>query len=131
MRTIHFLGDNKRVLDQVEALESNRFSDFLDMVIASGKSSYMYLQNIFAHTKENFENKMSDQGVALGLALSELILSGKGAWRVHGGGFAGTIQAFVPNNILEEYVSTLEHVFGAGKCHTLFIRNKGAVKLEI
>jgi len=131
LRAIHFMGDNKRVLDQVEALENNKFSSFLDMVTASGKSSYMYLQNIYAQTPENFSSKMAEQGVSLGLALSELVLSGKGAWRVHGGGFAGTIQAFVPNNLLDKYISTLEHVFGKGKCHKLFIRSKGAVKVEL
>lgn len=131
LRAIHFLGDNKRVVDQVAALENNNFQDFLNMVIASGKSSYMYLQNIYAQTKENFESKMADQGVSLGLALSELVLSGKGAWRVHGGGFAGTIQAFVPNDLLDKYIGTLEHVYGKGKCHKLFIRSKGSVKVEL
>lgn len=131
LRAIHFMGDNNRVVDQVEALEGGKFNNFLNMVTASGKSSYMYLQNIYAQTPENFESKMAEQGVALGLALSEQVLSGKGAWRVHGGGFAGTIQAFVPSNLLEEYIATLEHVFGEGKCHKLFIRNKGSVKLEL
>lgn len=131
LRAIHFMGDNERVLNQVEALESNKFDQFLEMVTASGKSSYMYLQNIYAQTQQNFNNKMAEQGVGLGLALSELVLSGKGAWRVHGGGFAGTIQAFVPNSLLDKYVSTLEHVFGEGKCHKLFIRSKGAVKVEL
>ena len=61
----------------------------------------------------------------------KLVLKGKGAWRVHGGGFAGTIQAFVPNDLLEEYISTLEHVFGEGNCHKLFIRAKGSVKVDL
>lgn len=74
---------------------------------------------------------MADQSVALGLALSELILKESGSWRVHGGGFAGTIQAFVPNNKLEDYISTLENTFREGKCHKLFIRPKGSIKVEI
>lgn len=125
LRAIHFQGDNARVVEQVKALDTNDFQSFLALIIESGYSSYMYNQNVFC-TNNNFE-----QGVALGLALSATILKGKGAWRVHGGGFAGTIQAFVPTNLLEQYVTTLEHVFGHGKCHKLFIRSKGAVKIEI
>ncbi len=125
LRSIHFQADNQRVADQVAALESNDFNDFLTMVIESGYSSYMYNQNIFA------VNNIKEQGVSLALALSELVLKGNGAWRVHGGGFAGTIQAFVPKAKLHEYVDTLEHVFGKGKCHKLFIRSKGAIKLNL
>ncbi|MBN2812822.1 MAG: hypothetical protein JXQ80_02030 [Bacteroidales bacterium] len=125
LRAIHFQGDNQRVVDQVSALEKNDFKAFLGMVIDSGYSSYMYNQNIFP------VNNVREQGVSLALALSELVLKGKGAWRVHGGGFAGTIQAFVPNNLLDQYVSTLEHVYGPGSCHKLFIRPQGAVKVDI
>jgi len=125
LRAIHFQGDNNRVLNQVEALENNDFSTFLSHVIQSGYSSYMYNQNIFCN------NDSKNQGVALGLALSDLVLNGKGAWRVHGGGFAGTIQAFVPNNLIDKYIATLEHTFGVGQCHKLFIRSKGAVKVEL
>ena len=71
------------------------------------------------------------QNVALALALSEDVLKGNGAWRVHGGGFAGTIQAFVPENLIDDYVNTLENVFGKGNCHKLFIRSKGSVKLDL
>ncbi len=125
LRAIHFQGDNARVVEQVEALENNNFPAFLDMVIDSGNSSYMYNQNVFVASDVRY------QSVSIALALSELILKGKGAWRVHGGGFAGTIQAFVPNDLLEEYISTLEHVFGQGNCHKLFIRSKGSVKVEL
>jgi galactokinase len=125
LRAIHFQGDNQRVVDQVNALEKNDFKAFLNMVIASGYSSYMYNQNIFP------VNNVKEQGVSLALALSELVLKGQGAWRVHGGGFAGTIQAFVPNNLLDKYVSTLEHVYGKNSCHKLFIRQQGAGKVEI
>jgi galactokinase len=125
LRAIHFQGDNQRVVDQVAALERDDFKSFLDMVVESGFSSYMYNQNIFPVTN------VKEQGVSLALALSELVLKGKGAWRVHGGGFAGTIQAFVPNELLDQYISTLEHVYGAGSCHKLFIRQAGAGKVEL
>lgn len=85
----------------------------------------MYNQNIFVGGESKYQN------VALALALSDLVLKGKGAWRVHGGGFAGTIQAFVPNDLLDNYISTLESVFGKGNCHKLFIRSKGAVAVEL
>jgi galactokinase len=125
LRAIHFQGDNQRVVDQVAALEKNDFKSFLGMVVDSGFSSYMYNQNIYP------VNNVKEQGVSLALALSELVLKGKGAWRVHGGGFAGTIQAFVPQNLLDKYVSTLEHVYGKSSCHKLFIRQKGAVKIDL
>jgi len=124
LRSYHFHGDNKRVARQVEALEKGNFKAFLDMVIESGYSSFMYNQNIHS------PHSVKEQGVALGLAMSEMILKGKGAWRVHGGGFAGTIQAFVPHSLLQKYVETMELIFGRGSCHNLFIRNKGAFRLE-
>jgi galactokinase len=125
LRAIHFQKDNQRVVDQVEALERNDFKAFLNMVIDSGYSSYMYNQNIFS------VNNIKEQGVSLALALSELVLKGRGAWRVHGGGFAGTIQAFVPQNMLDQYISTLEHFYGKGSCHKLFIRQQGAGRVEL
>jgi galactokinase len=124
LRAYHFQGDNARVVEQVAALEKDDFQSFLKMVIESGYSSYMYNQNIFDVVHKD------EQVVSLALALSEMILKGVGAWRVHGGGFGGTIQAFVPQNKLNEYVKTLEHVYGKGTCHKLFIRSKGAVKLD-
>ena len=125
LRAYHFQGDNQRVVDQVAALENNDFQSFLKMVVESGYSSYMYNQNIFDVVHKD------DQVVSLALALSEMVLKGSGAWRVHGGGFGGTIQAFVPQDKLDEYVKTLEHVYGTGKCHILFIRSKGSIKLEL
>jgi galactokinase len=125
LRAIHFQGDNQRVVDQVNALEKNDFKAFLNMVVESGFSSYMYNQNIYP------VNNVKEQGVSLALALSDLVLKGHGAWRVHGGGFAGTIQAFVPQDLLEKYISTLEHVYGKGSCHKLFIRKKGADKVDL
>lgn len=125
LRAIHFQGDNDRVVEQVSALERGDFERFLKMVVESGYSSYMYNQNIYP------VHNVREQGVSLALALSDMVLKGKGAWRVHGGGFAGTIQAFVPIGLVNEYVSVLEHVFGKDKCHKLFIRSKGAIKLEL
>ncbi len=124
LRAYHFQGDNQRVVRQVEALERGDFKSFLDMVVESGYSSFMYNQNIHS------PHSIKDQGVALGLAMSEMVLKGEGAWRVHGGGFAGTIQAFVPDALLDHYIKTMEHIFGKGCCHNLFIRNSGAIKLQ-
>jgi len=123
LRAIHFQKDNQRVVDQVAALERNDFKAFLQMVIESGYSSYMYNQNIYP------VNNVREQGVSLALALSDLVLKGEGAWRVHGGGFAGTIQAFVPQHMVDKYTSTLEHVYGKGSCQSLFIREMGAGKI--
>jgi len=125
LRAYHFQGDNQRVVDQVAALEKNDFQSFLKMVVESGYSSYMYNQNIYDVVHKD------EQVVSLALALSEMILKGKGAWRVHGGGFGGTIQAFVPQDLLDKYVKTLEHVYGEGSCHKLFIRAKGSIKLDL
>lgn len=125
LRAYHFQGDNARVVKQVEALEKKDFNAFLQMVVESGYSSYMYNQNIYQSSNPR------EQGVSLALALSEMVLKGKGAWRVHGGGFAGTIQAFVPHDLLDTYVKTLEHVFGEGNCFKLFIRQQGSVKIDL
>jgi galactokinase len=125
LRAFHFHGDNQRVTKQVEALERNDFQAFLALVVESGQSSFMYNQNIYP------VSNVREQGVALGLALSEMVLKGKGAWRVHGGGFAGTIQAFVPHELLDEYTRTMEHISGLGSCHKLFIRPAGSVKIEL
>jgi galactokinase len=125
LRAYHFQNDNQRVVDQVKALEDNDFEAFLKMVVESGYSSYMYNQNIFDVVHKD------EQVVSLALALSEMLLKGSGAWRVHGGGFGGTIQAFVPQDKLDEYVKTLEHVYGEGSCHALFIRNHGSIALDV
>ncbi len=124
LRAIHFERDNARVAEQVAALEKGDFKSFLKMVIASGQSSYMYNQNVYP------VNNVEEQGLSLALALSDIVLGSEGAWRVHGGGFAGTIQAFVPEALLDEYVKTIENVFGEGKCWKLFIRPQGAIKVE-
>ncbi|MGV8828930.1 MAG: galactokinase [Breznakibacter sp.] len=124
LRAFHFQRDNARVVEQVNALEHNDFKSFLKMIVESGHSSYMYNQNIYPI------NNVEEQGISLALAMSDMVLNGEGAFRVHGGGFAGTIQAFVPEHLIEKYVSTLEHLFGAGSCHKLFIRPQGAIKVN-
>ncbi len=125
LRAVHFQRDNERVLHQVKALEEGRFSDFLDLVIQSGYSSYMYNQNIYP------SHNPLEQNISVALALSDVVLNGRGAWRVHGGGFAGTIQAFVSNELVDKYVETLETAYGKGKCHKLFIRKYGSIKVEL
>lgn len=124
LRALHFEGDNDRVVEQVADLRRGDFAAFLLKVSASGRSSFMYNQNVYP------VNNVSEQGLSLALALSDRLLGARGAFRVHGGGFAGTIQAFVPNDLLDNYVATLESVFGQGKCHKLFIRPQGAIKVN-
>lgn len=123
LRAIHFFADNARVLKEVDALKKGDFEKFKEYILESGASSYMYNQNVFS-TK-----KPSEQPVSLALAISESILAGKGAWRVHGGGFAGTIQAFVPNELLMDYKNAMESIFGEGSCYVLIIRPVGGVEI--
>ena len=123
LRAMHFFADNNRVLKEVDALKKGNFDEFKSYILESGDSSYKYNQNVFS-TKKPLE-----QPVSLALALSESILKGKGAWRVHGGGFAGTIQAFVPNEILEDYKNAMESIFGEGSCYVLIIRPVGGVEV--
>ena len=123
LRAYHFYEENARVDDAVKALEEKDFDAFKQIIIASGRSSYMYNQNVFT-PKDPLDQKLS-----LALALSEYLLAGKGAWRVHGGGFAGTIQAFVPNDMLQTYKTEMERVFGEGSCHVLSIRPCGGVRV--
>lgn len=124
IRAIHFYQENARVPQQVEALEKGDFETFLKLIKESGYSSYMYLQNVIpAGYKEH-------QDVALALAVCEHLLCGKGAYRVHGGGFAGTIQAFVPFEILDEFREGIDAVLGEKACHVLSIRPQGGVEME-
>jgi galactokinase len=123
LRAVHFYGENQRVEKAVDALENNDFEAFKAIITQSGFSSYMYNQNIY--TPKN----PTEQKLSLALCLSQQLLEGKGAWRVHGGGFAGTIQAFVPNNQLENYRQTMDAVFGDGSCHVLIIRPVGGTKI--
>ena len=125
MRAIHFYQENERVPKQVAALRSGDFDGFLKLVKESGYSSYMYLQNVIpAGYKEH-------QDMALALALCERYLKGQGAYRVHGGGFAGTVQAFVPFALLDDFKAGIDSVLGEGACHVLSIRPQGGVEMEV
>ncbi len=123
IRAFHFYNENIRVVKAVSALESGDFDAFKQIIIDSGHSSYMYNQNVFTPVNP------TEQKLSVALCMSEDILKGKGAWRVHGGGFAGTIQAFVPNDILDEYKTAMESVFGEGNCHVLIIRPVGGTQV--
>lgn len=123
LRAIHFFCDNARVVSEVEALRKGNFDEFKRLICESGASSYMYNQNVYS------VKKPAEQPVALGLAISEQVLKNKGAYRVHGGGFAGTIQAFVPNEMLDTYKNAVESVFGEGSCYVLLIRPLGGTEV--
>ena len=121
MRCIHFYQENARVPQQVAALERGDFDAFLALVKQSGYSSYMYLQNVIP------AGYRQHQDVAVALALCEHYLEGRGAYRVHGGGFAGTVQAFVPFDMLAQFVAGVDGALGQGACHVLSIRPQGGV----
>jgi galactokinase len=123
LRAIHFYNENKRVDKAIECLEGGDFEGFKEIIIDSGMSSFTLNQNVYS-PKNPTEQKLS-----LALAVSEEILKGKGAWRVHGGGFAGTIQAFVPNDLLDTYKTTMESIFGQGSCYVLIIRPVGGTQV--
>ena len=126
LRALHYFAENDRVTKQAEALKAGDISTFLALVNESGASSFRYLQNVY--TVKNIE----EQGLSLALALTEGFLksvSRESACRVHGGGFAGTIQAFVPNENAADYAAMMDAVFGKGACHILKIRQKGAIAI--
>ena len=124
LRALHFFGENKRVAAQKAALESGDLDAYFAEVISSGKSSFCYLQNVY--TTKN----LKEQGLSLALCLAEGYLVGKrAAYRVHGGGFAGTIQAYVPMADVDGFRALMDGVFGAGKCIVLRIRPEGAVRI--
>ena len=123
LRAIHFFGDHKRVSEQVEALEAGEFDRFKELIKESGDSSFKYLQNVYSTKDVNAQN------IPVALALSDRILKGRGVSRVHGGGFAGTIQAFVPNDIVDEYKEGMEACFGEGACYVLKVRKYGGIKV--
>ncbi|MDY3928704.1 MAG: galactokinase family protein [Clostridia bacterium] len=124
LRAIHYFNDNERAQDEVKALKENDFDLFLDTVKKSGYSSFMYLQNVYAASMPN------QQAVSLALAMCDEILGERGAYRVHGGGFAGTIQAFVPDDMLGEFKTKIENVLGDGMCHVLSIRPVGGIEIK-
>ena len=124
LRAIHFFNENERVSAQKQALLDGKIDTFFDLVLRSGRSSFMYLQNVF--TTKN----VGEQGLSLALALTDKTLGARGAFRVHGGGFAGTIQAFVPHDMVEAYREVIDSAFGKGACHVLRIRKYGAIKVQ-
>lgn len=125
LRALHFVDDNERVDTEAKALNKGDFDAFLEEINSSGNSSYKYLQNIYANKSPN------EQGLSIGLYIAESVLQGSGACRVHGGGFAGTIQAFVPNEKLQSFISAMDNAFGDGACHVLTVRPYGGVEVSL
>ncbi len=124
LRALHFFGENRRVAEQKAALLNKDLDAFLKGVIASGRSSFCYLQNVYT-TKNTAE-----QGLSLALCLCERLLADKkAAWRVHGGGFAGTVQAYVPTAFVETFRNEIDEALGEGRCMVLRIRPVGAVRI--
>ncbi len=123
LRALHFFNECRRAAALRRAVEQDDFESFLRLIIACGHSSFEYNQNAYSiHAPQ-------EQGVPLALAISQQVLEGRGAWRLQGGGFAGTIQAFVPLDLLESYRAAIDGVFGAGSCHVLTVRNHGAIEV--
>ena len=124
LRAFHIYQENERVKQQVEALRWDDIDAFLDLIKESGRSSWMYLQNITP------AGAVQHQEVAVALALCETYLKGQGAFRVHGGGFAGTVQAFVPMDMLDSFKKSIEAVLGENSCHILNIRKQGGIRVS-
>ncbi len=124
LRAFHYFNENNRVDSLYDTLNNNNFDDFLDIVNDSGRSSYMYLQNIYS------QNAPENQAMSLALYMAQSILLGKGAWRVHGGGFGGTIQAYVPNDSVEYYCREMNSVFGQNSSTVLHIRPYGPIRVN-
>ena len=123
LRAGHLFGENKRVQQQVATLKSGDFEGFKKALVASGNSSYKYLQNVFA------SSDVQSQGVSLGIMMSEYILQDHGVVRVHGGGFAGTIQAFVQDEFVSTYKNEIEKIFGKDACYVLKVRKYGGKRI--
>lgn len=123
LRAIHFYQENSRAQKQAQALRNRDLDAFLRLVQESGRSSWMYLQNITP------AGAIEHQDMAVALALCDKLLGGRGAFRVHGGGFAGTVQTFVPVYLLDQFQHGIEAVFGAGSCHLMSIRSVGGIRL--
>ena len=122
LRALHFVDENARVGEMVKALKEDNLPAFLTGIIESGESSWKLLQNLFVAESNN-------QEMPLALEMSRRMLAGRGAWRIHGGGFAGTIQAFVPNEDVPNYKKEIERVFGENSCTVLKVRKDGAIKV--
>ena len=123
LRAMHFYGENEKVEAAAAALKAGDFEAFLEQISASGRSSYMYNQNVYS------PKDPAQQGISLGVNIAERILGKRGAFRVHGGGFAGTTQAFVPSELVDTYKSAVEAVFGEGSCSVLSIRPCGPIRV--
>lgn len=124
LRSFHFINENERVVRGVKALQDGKINKFLEEVNASGNSSFKYLQNVYT------SSDVTHQNVSLALEISEMVLdTTKEACRVHGGGFAGTIQAFVKDSNVEKYQKTMDSIFGKGSCHVLKIRKYGGIQV--
>ncbi len=124
LRALHFLRENDRVVEQVAALRAGDFAAFKALLLESGHSSFEYLQNVYASCN------VEEQGMSLALMIAQGVLQGSGAWRVHGGGFGGTTQNFVPLDKLDAFKAAIEAVFGNGSCHVLNIRPYGGVCVD-
>ncbi len=124
LRAVHFYQENERVRRQVAALRAHDFDTFLRYVKESGRSSWMYIQNVIP------TGAVEHQEMALALALCDTLLGERGAYRVHGGGFAGTVQAFVPNDMLDTFRAEIERILGKGCCHVLRIEPDGGRRLD-
>ena len=123
LRALHFFEENRRAILEAEALEKGDFTGFLSLYRQSAASSANLLQNLYPCSRPQ------EQGISLAIAVSRLVLGQEGAVRVHGGGFAGTIQAFVPAEKTEEYVETMDSLFGSGSCYIIRIRPAGGIQL--
>jgi galactokinase len=124
LRALHFVDENARVGEMVNALKEDNLPSFLSGIIESGESSWKLLQNLCVPGRDN-------QEMMLALEMSKRMLKNAGgAWRIHGGGFAGTILAFVPKTMVNEYKETMEAVFGENSVKSLYVRPEGAVWLK-
>ena len=124
LRAVHYFEENARTLAQRDALYAKQFPVFAGLVKQSGQASFALCQNVYCTAD------VRHQGLSVALALSQSILQGsEGAWRMQGGGFAGTIQAYVPGQLLERYHTAIEQVFGQGSCYVLRLREQGAVRV--
>ena len=123
LRAIHFYEEEERVLRGVKSLEESDYPGFLSVIKASGDSSAKYLQNIYS------PKDVDSQNVTVALAVSESILGENGVCRVHGGGFAGTIQAFVKNEAVAAYKEQIEAIYGDDSCHVLKVRLQGGIRV--
>ena len=123
LRAFHFFDETARVGEAVAALERDDVRSFLGALVASGESSWKLLQNLYVPGSSN-------QEMPLALEMSRRMLAGRGAWSIHGGGFAGTILAFVPMDMLDAYRTQMDAVFGDGATVALSIRPEGAVVLQ-